>query len=850
MIATTAPLTPDATRCPDCRAPLTRTAGGAAHCERCGLTLAGPQAVRLWEVDTELLRLDASRGALLAERAGLLAALRPHGDRGATFAPSAPDRPAPQEDWQPAPPRAEWTPQRVQNLLLTLGGLLLAVAALVFAAVTYDKLGAGGRAAVLVVLTLAAGAAAPALRARGLSATAETLGAVTLVLAALDAYGLRTLGLAQDSDPLSYAAGSAAVLAVASGAYASVVPLRLVRCAAVALTQVPVLLLLGAYDASAGTTGLVLAALAAVDLAVLAVLRRRPVLPADAVQVLIVSTGVVTGLGVMAGLSGGDTSAPGAAATALLAHSAVLVAAALLVRQAALRTVLSGAPVLLLAVAATSLLRDGLTDTQLPLVPAAVALLAVQVAAQLPRTWRAGPAVGSLVVAALAVLTVAEPVVTGLALPLTWLVDPWSLAAGAGSREAVGPGSSWDGTVVTTMVLAAASLTAGTAGLALHRLRAAAGPCAVLVLATAVLLPLGLALSYPGALALLLAVAGVLGTVAVVVLPRHSHTGLVVGATAVAVALFASAWSLADRDATLVVLPLAAGLVAVLSAVRRLPSAPAAVAVSLAGLVAAAALGAHGAAQELAGDQVGGLLLLAVALLVLLAAAPRPGAGLLDGTRLLGASRRLGAEFAAVAVVLVAAALAGRDAGWLSWVLATAGLLALATALLPDRRRCAVLGGLLLSASSWVRLADAGVAAPEPYVLPLALLALGLGHLRRRAVPDLRSWAAYGPGLSVLLLPSLLASFDDESPARALLLGLVALVVLLVGARLRLQAPLALGAGVLAIDALQLIGPYAAALPRWMSLGVAGVLLVAVGATYEQRRRDVARLREGYDALT
>jgi hypothetical protein len=849
MTAPPAPLTPDATRCPDCRSLLTRATDGTPHCQRCGLTLAGPSAVRLWEVDTELLRLDAARGELLTERARLLTALRPHGDPGASVAPGIPSAAEVPEDWRPARPRAEWTPQRVQNLLLVLGGLLLAVAALVFAAVTYDRLGAGGRAAVLVALTLAVGAAAPVVRARGLSATAETLGAVGLVLAALDAYGLRTLGLAEDADPLAYAAGSAAVIAVVAGAYATVVPLRLVRCAAVALTQVPVLLLLAAYDASAGTTGLVLAALAAVDLAVLAALRSRPVLPADAVRVLVVSTAVASALGIMAGLSGGDTSAPEGAAAALVAHSAVLVAAALLVRSTALRTALTAGPVLLLAVAASALTRDGLTDPQLPLVPAAVGLIAVQVAAQLPRGWRAGPALGSLLVAALAVLTVAEPVVSGLLLPLTWLIDPWSLAAGSSARGAVGPGTAWDGTVVTTMVLAAAALTAGTAGVALHRLRAAAAPFAALVLATVVLLPLGLALSYPVALVLLLGIAVALVGAGAALLGRHPLPGLAVVGTGAAVALFASAWSLADRDATLVVLPLVAVLLAGIAAVRRLPSPPAAVAVALTGLFGAAALGAHGAAQGLADDQVGGLLLVAVTALVVLAAAPRPGARPLDGARLLGTPRRLGAELAAGAVALVAAALAVADAGWLSWVLAATGLLALVTALLPDRRRCAVLGGLLLSASSWVRLLAAGVEAPEPYVLPLAVLALGLGHLRRRAVPDLRSWAAYGPGLLILLVPSLLASFDDESPTRALLLGLVALGVLLVGARARLQAPLAVGAGVLAVDALQLVGPYAAALPRWLSLGAAGVLLVAVGATYEQRRQDVARLREGYDAL-
>jgi len=58
-------LSPDPTRCPDCRAVLTRP--GA--CGACGLTLAGPPAARLWEIDTELLRLDATRSTLQAERA-------------------------------------------------------------------------------------------------------------------------------------------------------------------------------------------------------------------------------------------------------------------------------------------------------------------------------------------------------------------------------------------------------------------------------------------------------------------------------------------------------------------------------------------------------------------------------------------------------------------------------------------------------------------------------------------------------------------------------------------------------------------------------------------------------------
>ncbi len=820
-------LSPDPTRCPDCRAVLTRP--GA--CGACGLTLAGPPAARLWEVDTELLRLDATRSSLQAERRGLLAAL--HGN-------DMPVPPTADPEWQraasPPAPRPEWTPKRVQNVLLGLGGLLLAVAAVVFTAVTYDRLGAGGRAAVLIALTVAAGAAAPAARRRGLTATSETLGAVTLVLATLDAYGLRTLGLGAGADPLSYAAASAAVLALAAGAYAWFVPLRIMQASAVVLTQLPVLLLLARYEASAATTGLVLAALSAVDLAVLAGTAGR--LPGDVRATVVACASAWSGVGLLISLTAAVGPDRGLAATALLAHATVLVGAALLVRDSTLRALLAGAPVPIVAVAAYTLVRTGLPDDQHPLVPAAVGLLAALLAAQLPRAWRPGPLVGAVAVSAFAVLTVGEQIVTGLLLPLTWLVDPWSLPAGSGARAALGPDSRWQGTVDTTVVLAAAALTVGAVAWALERVRTAVAGAAALAAAALVLLPLGLDLPHAAGLAVLLVLAALLGGATAALLPRRPDEALVVAGVATTVALLAAVWSTADRETSLVVLPLTALLVAALSAAPGLPARAGGVAVAVAGGLGTAALAATGAAQQLAADQIGGLLLVAVAVLLALAAIPG-----FDG------ERRLGAEIAAGSAAATAALLAFGDAGWLSWVLAGTGLLALATAVRPDRRHAAVVGALVLAASSWVRLADAEVTAPEPYVLPLGIVALALGHLRLRGAPGTRSWQAYGPGLSLLLLPSLLASFDDESLTRPLLLGLAALGVLLLGARFGLQAPLALGGAVLALDALQLLAPYAAALPRWMSLGAAGVLLVAVGATYEQRRRDVSRLRAGYDAM-
>ena len=820
---TAAPLPP----CPDCGAPLT----GQPTCATCGLRLVGPDAVRLWEVDQALAGLDVRRTELTLERRRLLAVLRADASTSGPAASATPAPPAP--DWtspRPAAVAREWTPQRVQNSLLGLGGLLLTVAGIVFAAVTYDRLGAGGRAAVLLLLTGLAAGAVPLLVRRGLAATAETVSAVALALAALDAYGLRTLGLADDVRGITYAAGSAAALAVVAGLFAAAVPVRLPRYAAVVLAQLPVPLLLARAGADSGTTGLVLALLAAANLAVVAAAGRIPqdVLRRDLVRATATCGSVAAALALLTAGAGAFADSTRTAAALALLVLAVLAAAAGLLLPAAGRVVAHAAPAPLVAFAASALGHDLTTDVKLPVVVAAVGLIAVQVAALLPRSFRDGPVAGALVVTGVGLLTQAEAVVQALVLPLTWLAEPWTLRPGSDARSALSPTDAWDGTVVTSIVLGAAAVAVVGGGLALHRLRTALLPAAALVVLSAVVLPLGVDATFPLALVLLLAIAVALLTAGTVLTQRDVALACL-GAGAV-IALLTAVWSTADRETTVVVL--AAVALAFAGVGIRRPEA-----VGAAGITGGSWLAAAGAARGLEAEQVGGLLLVAPAALV-------------AATFVLDPARRLAAEVAAALLATTAVVLAVGDVGWLSWTLAGAALLALADALHPDRRAVAAAGALLLSASSWVRLADAGVTAPEPYVVPLALVALAFGHLRARRNPGTRSFAAYGPGLTALLVPSLLASFDDASLTRPLLVGGAALAVLLVGARERLQAPVLVGGLVLAVDALQLLAPYAAALPRWSTLGAAGLLLVAVGATYEQRRRDVDRLRDRFDALT
>ena len=66
---------------------------------------------------------------------------------------------------------------------------------------------------------------------------------------------------------------------------------------------------------------------------------------------------------------------------------------------------------------------------------------------------------------------------------------------------------------------------------------------------------------------------------------------------------------------------------------------------------------------------------------------------------------------------------------------------------------------------------------------------------------------------------------------------------MLAGVRLRWTAPLLLGATVGALLVLRLAAPYVGdAVPRWVLIGGAGALLIAVGATWERRLAEARQL--------
>ncbi|MEV8018612.1 hypothetical protein AB0O76_20175 [Streptomyces sp. NPDC086554] len=916
------------------------------------MTNIPPPAEELRILDLELHRLDARRAQLLHRRAWLLSALR------ATAPPP------------PAPPRPghtpEATPPNVQNALLTLGGILLTVAAIAFTLVSWGHLGIGGRSAVLALLTLTALGTPALLLHRSLRSTAETVAALGLALTVLDAYALHVVAL-PDADPVGYAAAASAVLAALWAAYGRVFgELRLPLPVAVLTAQLP--LLLWASDSGTHAIAAALLVTAAFDTAI--------ALRATDAVVRVVATVGACATGLWGALSAGWLSwsatdvpeAARAAALLALATSIALVTAWLTSRSSpatATGTAFAGA---LTAVAAVG----GVAREVLPTgwsVPAhlacAIALLAAT-RITLPHPLRKGIAGSALLVHGLAVLWTLPAVITTLLGPTRWATDPWSttpphtahglssltdlpvsepamasLVLGvvavvafivgekgaawaaettgsgpAGTGEGIGgvraggtaasaraggptgttgatgaagttpaaetgqatptPGTAASATSAGPVGAAGATPAADT-GRAAHTpaspqaagpvggsgiagppgadasrgigvaaalpspaasLLAVARPIALALAWAAVFtLPFAFELPYTAGLFVHCAVTAVLLGLAV----RGSDSG-VLARTSLGLGLVSSVsvafLSLATTPATLGTLGALAGLflAAAVLASRRSATGVAATAVGAGIAYATALVCATGAALDLRLDHTGLLVLVVPALAA-------GGAARLGRHALTPIVEITGAAAGGLGIVLTVG-----HAPTLATALALGGVIAAGTAVRADRRRVGYAAGVLFLLATWVRLASWDVTTPEAYTLPATVPALAVGFLRRRSDPAASSWTAYGPGLAATLLPSLAAAWGDAHWQRPLLLGTAALLITLTGARHRLQAPLVIGGTVLALDALHELAPYIVqvvdTLPRWLPPALAGLLLLAIGATYEQRLRDARKVRD------
>jgi hypothetical protein len=211
----------------------------------------------------------------------------------------------------------------------------------------------------------------------------------------------------------------------------------------------------------------------------------------------------------------------------------------------------------------------------------------------------------------------------------------------------------------------------------------------------------------------------------------------------------------------------------------------------------------------------------------------------------------LGLGLVSIVTVFEAAvrARSGNDADLisLSAVLVVAATALAVLAVRPGRRWLFLPAWALGSAALDCRMLAAHVHATEAYTLlpAVALLAFGVEVLRRR--PEVRSFAALGPGLVLGFAPSLWDAHLASDEVRITIIGVLAAVAIVAGAVRRLQAPLLLGALALVLDSWMQLRPELTVffhwVPKWAIIAVVGVTLLAIGATYEARLAQARALR-------
>ena len=327
--------------------------------------------------------------------------------------------------------------------------------------------------------------------------------------------------------------------------------------------------------------------------------------------------------------------------------------------------------------------------------------------------------------------------------------------------------------------------------------------------------------------------------------------------------------------------PAAAALIAAALTVSWALAAPAPTLIVLACLMVAYPLAAWRARQPVIKVAAAGLSVVAAGGLAECAVLAAGGAGWLAGQAALGVAATAQAVSARIAAVSVRRDdhggvaggirldLAAEGAGWLMaaiglWqsfarpetaglALAVVGLTCLGIAARPARRAAFWPGLALLDAASCCWLAAAGVSVIEPYTILAAVIALAFGMNRSRRDDELGSWLVLGPGLALLLLPSLIGVWLNPGSIRPALLGLAAAGVALAGARAGKQAPLVAGIVVVVLDAGRALTPAFAviirAVPGWVPIAALGAVLLWAGATYEARLRDLRAIRSSLAAM-
>jgi hypothetical protein len=172
--------------------------------------------------------------------------------------------------------------------------------------------------------------------------------------------------------------------------------------------------------------------------------------------------------------------------------------------------------------------------------------------------------------------------------------------------------------------------------------------------------------------------------------------------------------------------------------------------------------------------------------------------------------------------------------------------------------------GPFTTATGWASIGFAALAAIiavasgliDPFewstgAIAAALLATGTVKLIGSA--NAGSWAWLAPGILVLLLPSLLATFVEQPTWRLVGLGVACVIAVVVGAVARLKAPLVIGSVVVLVHAVRTFAPQLLAVYQlaewWVWAVIGGAIILFLGLTFEKRMRDLRSVASKVSAL-
>jgi hypothetical protein len=811
--------------CPDCGNPH----GGGAACPHCQLPLRGPLAVELWRVSQNADQLLRRRVELLTQ---LRASPAPPPPAHLLTPPPQPTgftpvEPAYAEALDYAPPRAdattpdrrprrEWSQRRVQNTLLGLGALLLAIAALIFTVVTWGDVGVLGRAAILLAITSATAWAAPAVLSRGLDATAEAVAALAVALAVIDAEGARrSWPSLEQVDVRIYWAVAAAVIAALCAAYSKAVLLEAPRLLSAAAAQAPgVLIALRLEDRAAGAV--VLLVQTAVTTYAATRWKRPTILGCLFIgAVLTGAAGVLLAASSAFGDEATDFGSALPGALALLVAGAACVWVGWLLRPNAIVVRLSGAAATVAVIAAVVAVSVPTMDAHtLPAVVAVCALGAVAVALLLPHPWTDGPSAVGAVITPLAVAAELRGIGEAVVAPLSWLSRTWSLSEpGAAARTALIRGEAWSGPPSVLVTLAAASLTTAVLGVRFRSSVQWRVVLAAVLTATFVVTPLSLNWPYAAAVAweLALVMAATAFAIRTTAASPRFATALAAGA-GVLLVTHALPWSLANEQMTHIALAVAVVTSGMLATVRPVFRRPATV------ICAPTALGWVFAIARTSGAS------LPVAAFCLALAASLMLAGTAVTARRESAPLDLLAmELIATGGYFVGVAQTLDEPAWACFSLIAGAVAAAAVSVRQDRQRVGAVAAALALASVWsgAIALDGSIAEAGLSVVVTAAACTGVAWLlRRRAGVYIEIVAATAYGVGVLA-----AATDDTLLAWALLAGAATAAAVAVRPDRHLAGAVAAGLSVAAA--------WTAAIALGASYAEAGITVVVIACACE-----------------